>query len=168
MAERIGITGHRWNRLDRACEAALADALAEAFAGIDRTPGPRTLVSGMAEGTDLVAARMRPPGWALEAVLPLDRPTWRAHLAGQPGVTEADLHLFDALMGEARVVTLAPAGGRPDYAALASLLGGSCDRVVAVWDGAPGRPGGTGSVVAEARARGARVLRIDPSAWMRT
>lgn len=120
MAERIGVTGPRWTRLDRACEPALAAELGRVLADLDRTAGPGTLVTGMAEGTDLIAARVRPAGWTLEAVLPLAR-----HLAT------------------------------------------TCDRLIAVWNGRPGQPGGTGSVVARARALGREVLRIDPSGWLR-
>jgi len=35
-----------------------------------------------------------------------------------------------------------------------------CDRLFAVWNGAPGRPGGTGSVVARAVAAGKPVLHL--------
>lgn len=48
----------------------------------------------------------------------------------------------------------------PDYTALAKQLVVRTDRILAVWDGEPGRPGGTGSVVRYAHTQGKPVLHI--------
>lgn len=167
-AERIGVTGHRWTRLNRDAakdlEFGLAALLAEA-APLDGRA--ETLVCGMAEGADLIAASCRPEGWGLEAALPLPEPAWRAHLAAQPGVTFAELALYDRLLRGA-VVTVLPHGpAQPGFEALAEHLVETCDALVAVWDGEAGRPGGTGDVVARARARGLRVLHLDARPFMR-
>jgi hypothetical protein len=165
---RIGVTGHRWTRLSRAKAVGLERAIAEVLVEIDQTARhPCTLVCGMAEGTDLLAASCRPSGWGLEAVLPLPIPAWRAHLAGQSDVGPAELDLFDRLVAEARVVTLPPVQGTPDYVALADHLATTCDPVLAVWDGAKGWPGGTADVLRRARARGVAVRVIDAQPFLR-
>ncbi len=171
-ADRIGVTGHRWNRLIRPKADALRHALVAAFHAIDRQQTrPRTLVCGMAEGTDLLAAACRPPNWGLEAALPLPVPAWRAHLAGQERVDEGELDLFDRMMAGAECINLPgakPAPGFvgpdfivPDFMAVARHIASTCDHLVAVWDGAPGKPGGAGDVVRLTRARGRTVTVID-------
>ncbi len=147
----------------------MASALKGAFARVGRGGGQRrrVLVCGMAEGADLIAAQVRPRSWGLEAILPLPRVAWRAHLAAQDGVRGADLARFDRLLAKASVIVLPPRQGGPDYEALARLLALRCRRIVAVWDGEPGEAGGTGSVVALARARGVPVDVIAARRWMR-
>lgn len=165
--ERIGVTGHRWNRLRRSDAGAVRRALRALFRDIGREGDrPRVLVSGMAEGTDMIAAACRPPDWALEAALPLPRPEWRGHLAAQPHVTGADLALFDRLADAASVVTLGGGAAGPDFLALADHVGGRSDRLVAVWDGMAGRPGGTGDVVQRARGRGIDVRIVDATPFL--
>jgi hypothetical protein len=166
-AERIGVTGHRWNRLRRSEAGGIERAVRALFRELaQHGDQPRTLVSGMAEGTDLIAAACRPPDCALEAALPLPRAAWRGHLAAQPEVTGADLALFDSLMSEAAVVTLGTDVAAPDFGALADHLATSCDRLVALWDGTAGRPGGTGDVVRRARARGIDVRILDAGPFL--
>ena len=161
-SERIGVTGHRWNRLCRAQAADLERALVALFHSItqDADP-PRTLVCGMAEGADMVAASCRPADWALEAALPLPCLAWPQHLATQPGVNGDDLVEFARLMEDASIVTFDSIAPDPDYLALANHIATTCDRVVAVWDGKPGMPGGTADVIARARACGAQVHILD-------
>ena len=156
--ERIGVTGHRWNRLSREKASDLERALGALFhaMAIDAY-SQHTLVCGMAEGTDMVAAACRPTNWALEAALPLPHTSWSHHLAAQPGVTGSDLAEFERLMEGASVVTFDSRAPEPDYLALAQHIATTCTRVVAVWDGRPGKPGGTADVVARARANGADV-----------
>ena len=98
-AERIGVTGHRWTRLSRGAAKDLERSLASLLAGIALPDGrAATLVCGMAEGADLIAAACRPEGWGLEAALPLPEPAWRCHLGTQPDVTADELALYDNLM----------------------------------------------------------------------
>jgi len=152
---RICITGHRWNKIDRALRPQLEASLREAFGTLASREARTTLVCGMAEGTDLVAASVRPREWALEAVLPLPAPTWRRHLAATSDLGDAEE--FDRLLPGASVVVLPHRSG-PDYAALARYLAETSQVLVAVWDGLAPKPGGTGEVIALARARGARVI----------
>ena len=160
--ERVGVTGHRWNRLCRARAVDLERDLVALFRSIaQETDAPCTLVCGMAEGADMVAASCRPADWALEAALPLPRFAWPKHLATQPGVTEDDLAEFARLMEDASVVTFDRLAPDPDYLSLAHHIATTCDRVVAVWDGNPGRPGGTADVIARARAGGTEVHILD-------
>jgi hypothetical protein len=157
---RIGITGHRWNRIDPALapqlQALLRDALAQAEAQL---PGTKRLVCGMAEGTDLVAALVRPEGWALEAVLPLPPEDWRRHLTKTARAQDAE-DLDHALQGADVIVLPHPDG--PDYTALAHHLADTCDILIAVWDKQAPKPGGSGEVVARAEARGIQVVILDP------
>jgi hypothetical protein len=167
--ERIGITGHRWNRLRRSAEAEIVAALAGAFAEIDArdVSRPRLLVSGMAEGTDLLAARHRPASWSLEAVLPLPVDAWRAFVAEQEGVTAADIEGFDAQLAQASTLVLPSIDDAPDFDGLARHIAETCHKLIAVWDGTAGQPGGTGTVVSLARARGVPVHVIGAGDWMR-
>lgn len=164
----IGVTGHRWNRITGMAAKTLSNALAGVFAAISNAGHgvPVSLATGMAEGADLAAALARPTGWALVALLPLSPKHWRAHLAanatGDPDQAVAALDA--ALSGDAVSVDVLPlsADGGPDYAKLAQVLVGRSDLLIAVWDGKPGLPGGTGSVVVLARARGIPILRLWP------
>lgn len=166
-AERIGVTGHRWNRLCRTRAADIQSALVALFRSITQDAhSPSTLVCGMAEGADMVAASCRPADWALEAALPLTRLAWPQHLATQPGVTGGDLAEFERLMEDASVVTFDGLAPDPDYLSLAHHIATTCDRVVAVWDGHPGRPGGTADVIARARACGAEVHILDARPYL--
>lgn len=152
---KVGVTGHRWNKIERSTLPNLSSILRLFLASLDqRSPGHKTLVCGMAEGTDLCAASVRPMSWELEAILPLEPVRWRAHLTETAGVSDAAL--FDRLIRGARIRVLAR-GSDPDYVAAALCLSETIDRLVAVWDGEPGLPGGVAEVVARCRKRGIAV-----------
>ena len=95
---RVAVAGHRWNRIDPETEgkhlAALLRSAMEALSGSD---GSVTLVTGMAEGTDLTAAEVRPAHWRLEAALALPEPCWRDHLDKATGVRPEDLNIAQLL-----------------------------------------------------------------------
>ncbi|MEL6450879.1 MAG: hypothetical protein AAFQ19_06445 [Pseudomonadota bacterium] len=150
---RLGIVGHRWNKLGQTDMPRLTRRLAEAFAQIaDGQPGV-TLVCGLAEGTDILAAATRAEGWGLEAVLALPPEAWRAHVARQGGVTAAELSRLDAALAVAEIVVV-PQADAPNYAGVADHLLQTCDHILAVWDGAPGPSAGTYDVLTRARAAG--------------
>lgn len=162
----VGVTGHRWNRIDPEERPALAATLAALFAAIgSQRPATRfALATGMAEGADLLAAAARPAGWHLRALMPFPEARWRAHLlrhaSGDPAAAVAEL---DAqLRGPGiDVAVLPPAGdGGPDYVGLALRLAVESDAVIAVWNGEPALPGGTGDVVGHALAAGKPVIRV--------
>src|SRR5262249_53500770 len=85
---RVGITGHRPNKLYGAAVARTARQLPAVFATIERTaarilkdneslytqePAAIRLISGFAEGADQMAVVACPPGWQIEAILPFPR-----------------------------------------------------------------------------------------------
>lgn len=154
---RIAITGLRWNRLSRADVPFLRHQLAIL---LPRLGGESAvLLTGMAEGADTLAALACPPGWQIEAILPLPLGRWRQHLLAQIGVGAAEIADFDRIIGQVRLIELGQ-DGVPDFLGLAEYLATSCDALLALGDGLPGLPGGTADVIARARQRGVPVTII--------
>lgn len=154
----IGVTGHRvLTDTDR-----LRSGLDEVAHRLEHEfPGGWTVVSALAEGADrLVAHRLLArEGTRLVAVLPLERDDYAADFA-----TEASRQDFADLLSRAdEVVRVPPQLSREAaYEAGGDAVLARVDALVAVWDGQVAQgPGGTGGVVAEARARGL------PLAWVR-
>jgi hypothetical protein len=156
VATRIGVTGHRL----LAPHPGLTAAVDAALAAIEvRRPAPRALVSGFAEGADeLVAACALDRGWELHALLPLPVEEHATDMQ-----RPAD---FRRLLARATVVEeIAPPLPRPDcYRAQGIALLERSDELMAIWNGAKARgPGGTGELVAAARARSLPVTWIEAS-----
>ena len=150
---RISVTGHRRNRLSAEDSQQAEELLSETLETIGRRwPGEIMLLSGMADGSDLAAVRAKPDGWALMAVL-AEPPHAFRHT-----VIDEERAEFDGAVSSSDSVILSEAA--PDYAAVADYLVSHSDLMVAIWDGAPGKPGGTGSVVKRARASGLPVLHL--------
>ncbi len=148
---RVAVTGHRLNRLPAPLPARLF-ARCQALFG---TPHPDcVLMSCLADGTDLIAASAWPRDRTLETLLPVTVPVWRQIVSEFTA-----LDTLDAALARSTPVVLSE-GADPDYRALADRLIAECDRLFAVWDGAPGKPGGTGSVVARAHEMGKPVLHL--------
>jgi hypothetical protein len=154
----LGVTGHRVLAEREKLAASVDRALGE----IERAfPGRELVVlSALAEGADrLVAERvLRRPGGSLRVVLPMPRADYASDFA-----TTASRREFDELLARAaEIVELAPGATREaSYEAVGRHVVDHCDALIAVWDGetAQGR-GGTGAIVARARARGL------PLAWV--
>jgi hypothetical protein len=145
VATRIGVTGHRL----LAPHPDLATAVDDALAAIElRRPQPWVLVSGFAEGADeLVALRALVRAWGLEALLPLPIDDFETDME-----RPAD---FQRLLAHAAIVeAVTPAVERPAcYRTQGLAMVARCDELIALWDGAEARgPGGTGEIVAAARA----------------
>jgi hypothetical protein len=148
---RIGVTGHRVLAKVERVTAGIEKALAHIEAS---HPGrPLVVVSSLAEGADRLvveAVLRRPIAW-LEAVLPLPKSNYVKDFA-----TPESREAFAGLIARAAVVTELPARATNDeaYAAANNRLLEGLDVLVAVWNGkgAQGK-GGTGEVVARARAR---------------
>ncbi|WP_424975912.1 hypothetical protein [Dinoroseobacter sp. S124A] len=147
----LGVTGHRLDRLTPPHQEQLAILSRSLFARVH--PACR-LMSCLAEGADTITAEAWPADRGLLGLLPAGEAHWRANIA-----PVMDPARFDALIARAQVETL---GQTPpvDWTALAIALVARVDRVLAIWDGAPGKPGGTGSVVAAARAAAKPVLHL--------
>ena len=158
---RVAVAGHRWNRIDPETEgkhlAALLRSAMEALPGSD---GSVTLVTGMAEGTDLTAAEVRPAHWRLEAALALPEPCWRDHLGRAAGVRPEDHAAYDRLIKSATVVVPGVRCSKPDYVRLAAYLASNCTHLLTTWNGVVGPPGGTSDVVARAKDHSVPVINL--------
>lgn len=178
-AFRVGVTGHRPDRLPVDGLETLRARLRDVLAALDRALSRRggfeaapgcILVSALAEGTDRLAADAAPPGWRLEALLPMPLALYRADFLAPGEGRSASADAFDAYLARAGSVTELPLLGpelrdeqRPaQYEALGRALVRQIDCLVAVWDGKPPRgPGGTAFVVTLAAERGLPVVWID-------
>jgi hypothetical protein len=156
---RIGVTGHRANRLQSANMPLLVHSIGEAIESIAAlTSGSAfTLLSPLADGADQVVARQAvDAGHRLWAVLPFERNTYSAGLS--PGSVKPE---FDSLLGQAeRVIELngshaCESSRNNAYAAVGRFVIDHSDILLAVWDGQEARgEGGTGenvSLALEAR-----------------
>lgn len=183
---RIGITGHRSNRLpddvgalrvalDNALDALMVDAksvLAEGGAGLyrDDPDAPRfRLTGGLAPGADrlaMQAARQR--GWDLQVVLPRARDAFMAEQRSACSArTEDSDASFDALLNAAASALILDGDGaghrRNAHELAARVILEQSDVLIAVWDGQPGAGmGGTAHVVREALAHAVAVIWLDP------
>src|SRR5215510_5513388 len=85
---RVGITGHRPNKLNGSSADRVRRQLPEVFAAVERAaatirhdsapfyaqePASIRLISGYAEGADQMAVAACPAAWAVEAILPFPR-----------------------------------------------------------------------------------------------
>jgi hypothetical protein len=179
---RVGITGHRPNKLTGAMIARVQKQLPEIFAAIERTaasiltesapvyanePALFRMISGFAEGVDQIAVAASPTGWRIEAILPFPREEYLKDFATSAAGDGRDVRdEFRASLARASVVTeigYAPSESRDQgYAKAGSFMLRQIDVLVAVWDGKPPRPAGTGSI-----ARGAVAAGI-PVIWLST
>lgn len=186
---RVGITGHRPNKLPPGSREAVSLALGRTLARLDAAAagsiaGARGsssgrslpefhLVSPLAEGVDRMAVQAAPPGWVLDAVLPMPLRDYEQDFLPAGGAGSASLEEFRALLGRAASVVELPALGgehagtgearNQQYAMLGTYLVGRSDLLVAVWDGRPAEgAGGTATVVAEALRRAVAIVWIDP------
>ena len=190
---RVAVTGHRPGKnrrfeaadIQRRCVEAF-HALAEGLLAARGEPYARTLptltlVSGLAEGADQIAAQAMFDGAEpndyerrLEVILPFSVADFAATFdtdEGREGL-HAWLARADSVLALAdwtpppNATDSAVSIHRRDrrFATLADLLVRQADVMIAVWDGAPalGR-GGTAEVVAQALAQGVPVIWIDPA-----
>jgi len=155
---RIGVTGHRIlmeeEKIKAGIEKAL-DLLREHFG-----ERPMLVLTSLAEGADRMVAEavLRRPGSTLVAVTPFSLEEYVKDFGPGDSPSREEFH---RLLGKAsEVVELS---GGPDretgYAMAGEYVVDNCDALIAVWDGreAQGR-GGTGEMVARARAQGKPVL----------
>lgn len=161
----VGVTGHRWNRLQnadigalRACVRGALERLAEAASG-----QLMRLVSPLAEGADrIVAEEAVALGWQLQSALPFAKHEYEKDFASPASRSEFRLLLAKAEKVDELRGSRASRDSRDSaYAAVGRLVLDSCDVLVAVWDGANARgEGGTAQMVREARESGMPVVWI--------
>lgn len=168
---RIGVTGHRLDRLGVDNVAAVTDALDALFLRIEQIAQPRgsgdlRLVTGLAEGADCIAAdRAVARGWMLDVVLPF----FREDFADDFLEGAARDQFVARLSTSAAIFELpgdrnAAAGQGVAYERAGRVVLAQSDILVAIWDGGPIRGrGGTPQIVAEAVLLGIPVIHIDPA-----
>lgn len=178
LALRVGVIGHRLNKLPESAHIDLVATLERILLEIDGSAqaagqavdpavvqGPRvtmTCLSSLAEGSDRfgVHAALQ-AGYRLEGILPFPRDIFEADFSEAPSRQE-----FKELLSKADCVFEmdGDAGHRNRaYDAAARLLLNRSDILLAVWDGesAAGQ-GGTGNTVALAVAQGIPVIHLSP------
>jgi hypothetical protein len=158
---RVGVTGHRANKLGPAVADRLRPMVRAALERLNALHGLLRIVSPLAEGADrMVASEGLALGAALVCPLPFPRLSYRRDF-----VEPASLAEFDALI--LRATTLIELDGRYDtedtrkiaYAAVGEYVVDKSDVVIALWDGeASGGYGGTAEIVDSARRKGRPVL----------
>jgi hypothetical protein len=166
---RVGITGHRPNKLDDRAVKHIGQLLPEVFGWIDNAaagifhenqsvyaeaaPLVR-LICGFAEGADQMAVAACPAGWRIEAILPFPKDEYLKDFEKSVGGGRDVRSEFEASLAKATVVTELPlqqSGQRNQgYVDAGGYLLRQIDVLVAVWDGLPPKPGGTGALVKEA------------------
>jgi hypothetical protein len=175
---RIGVTGHRPNRLNAAqlpeleatVERILREALTQLAALAAETlppgaPAPilRVLCS-LAEGSDRIVARIALRlGCDLQVVLPFLRPDYETDFT-----TPASLEEFRSLLARASAVVelnTLPRDRAFGYRDAGDTLLNQSDLLLAIWDGKPSAGiGGTIDVIEHAEARGIPTCILDPNA----
>ncbi|WP_081879910.1 hypothetical protein [Nocardia sp. NRRL WC-3656] len=156
----IGVTGHMNITKDtaRLVYDEIVGHLADAG-----DPANLVGVSCIARGADSVFAQaVLDQGGRLEVVLP-------SRNYREQKVKQDHAELFDELLRRADTVRVMDFGdaGADAYEAANEAVLGSCDRLIAVWDGQAGERSGTGSVVALARQKGLPVEVVWPDGAMR-
>lgn len=175
LAIRVGVTGHRPNKLREAELPTLRQRVGEVLAvvkqvarevaaddsaGYSDAPPLLGIVSALAEGADRIVAQVALGcGFELQVALPCAETLYQQEFAGQESVTE-----YERLRGQATVVLALDGTPRSPaaYEAVGRCVVRHCDLLVAVWDGqeAAGR-GGTADVVRMALEGNIPTIRID-------
>lgn len=156
---RVAVTGH-WSLGDAATVAFVTQAFAALLAQLLRAhPEGVVALSGLALGADTLFAEA-----ALALGIPLDACIAnRAAIEKYAPGPERDQHF--RLRARSRSVHELPFAERSaeSYLALGRWLVDNADMLIAAWNGAaPAKPGGTGDVVALARAAGRPVIHVHP------
>ena len=167
---RIGITGHRPNKLPKAVIPRIERRLRDVMATIESTlrgtsaaPARIRLVSGFAEGVDQMAVAACPPHWTVEAILPFPKEEFLKDFEQSASGDGRDVRAeFLASLARASAVTELPmpqTGARAQgYLAAGRAMLRQIDILLAVWDGEDPKPGGTGAIVKEACEGGISVV----------
>ena len=181
---RVGITGHRPNKLPksdlprierqlRETFAAIETAVAKAYdankavyasgLGTNEKPYRIRLISGFAEGADQMAVAACPADWTVEAILPFPKDEYLKDFEQSAVGDGRDVRgELLASLGRASVVTELPTPQvrNQGYVQCGNFLIRQIDVLIAVWDGSEPKPGGTGAVAQEACNGGIPVIWI--------
>jgi hypothetical protein len=179
LTVRIGVTGHRPNKLADEVVPRTRAQLRDTFAAIERAaaeihaenttfyaahPPLIRLLSGFAEGADQFAVEESPSGWQIGAILPFPREEYLEDFTHSPRDGSDTRPQLLASLAKAASVTELPRrqpGARDQgYAEAGAFMLRQIDLLIAVWDGFPPRRGGTGAVARQACAEGIPVIWI--------
>ncbi len=194
LVVRVGITGHRWNKLAHEDEERLRLRVREVLSAVQdiaarignapssgyRSPDPAgaeepvvpelRLVSALAEGADRILVDAAPPGCRLQAILPFSVETYARDFT-EPHSLERLTWYLERARGEAGVLILD--GNREasnSFEPVGTAICLNSDLLIAIWDGLPGKRGGTAGVVDLATRIGLPIVRIAPdgedSPWL--
>jgi hypothetical protein len=170
---RIGVTGHRPNRLDASrlpeleatVERLLRAALAHLtqYAGADAPAPLLRVLCSLAEGSDRLVARIALRlGCDLQVVLPFLRADYETDFT-----TPASLEEFRSLLARADAVVELNTLTRDrafGYRDAGDVVLTQSELLLAIWDGQPAAGiGGTIDVMEHAESRGIPILRINPN-----
>ncbi len=175
---RVGITGHRPNKLNPAAAARITEQLRQVFAAIDEAaqaiwktnqpfysaePPRIRLISGFAEGTDQIAVAVSPESWQIEALLPFPHDEYLNDFKQSAAGDGRDVRQeFEQSLKRAAVVTelVPPPSGERNraYAQAGGFMLRQIDVLIAAWNGEPPETGGTGALVREAWEGGIPVV----------
>ncbi|MBI3797857.1 MAG: DUF4231 domain-containing protein [Deltaproteobacteria bacterium] len=177
LAVRVGVTGHRLNRLTQADEPLLRAKIREVLervlqiaqdvlaADSPYAPGPPILrvISPLAEGADrIVAQEAVTLGFELQCPLPFDRDEYEKDFSTRESRAE-----YRAMLKQAPAVFELDGSRETSkreneaYEAVGRMVLRQCDVLIAIWDGeTPAGQGGTGQIVEEA-------IRLEiPTVWI--
>ncbi len=168
-ALRIGVAGHRMNRLSaenaRELEAPIRAVISDLqHDSREKFADPR-IVTSLAEGADRIVAREAVARHMLETVvLPFPRQRFEQDFSSEASRLE-----FRELLKAAELVIEPPSGAAIDsgdgYQQASAIVIACADVLIAVWDGEPGRgPGGTAHTIDTALVREIPVIWIRSSA----
>jgi hypothetical protein len=175
LAIRVGVTGHRPNKLGEADLSALRRRIAEILTIVQRVvaevaadpasgfrdgPPAARIISALAEGADrLVAEEGLRLGFELQVALPYSAELHAAEFSGSASYKE-----FEGLLGRATAVRVLDGAARDPaaYEAVGLAVLRNCDFLIAVWDGeASAKQGGTAQIARLAAERQMPTVRID-------
>jgi hypothetical protein len=172
----VGIVGHRPNRLLEAGRAKVVSDVTQALATVatattealkrygtefDNQPAELTLLSGLAEGADRMAATAALEiRYSLAAVLPYFAEEYEHDFVGPDSIVD-----FRRLVAAAQRVLILDGkrhASQLAYEAVGLTILGNCDLLLAVWDGGPsaGR-GGTTDLIERAARDGIPIILVD-------
>ncbi|MBX9774274.1 MAG: hypothetical protein K2Y71_07650 [Xanthobacteraceae bacterium] len=180
---RVGVTGHRPNKLPRADLPRLERQLRDVFAAIEnavakaydankavyaqepagKKPYTVRLISGFAEGADQMATAAGPADWTVEAILPFPKDEYLKDFEQSALGDGRDVRgeLLASLQRAAVVTELpTPPERNQGYVQCGNFLLRQIDILIAVWDGSAPQPGGTGAIAQEACNGGIPVVWI--------
>lgn len=160
---RIGVAGHRLEKLVDADCPLLRSRIGEAIGALCGSSYPPEVVTSLAEGSDrLIAEVALESGCDLIALLPFDAATFEADFPSPSSIARFHnllQHAHDVVELDGNHAT--EETRRQAYAAAAVAVAQRTSGLLAIWDGEPGfGPGSTANQVTDAIAHGKPVLWI--------